>query len=240
MDADALLAARLQEEEREQFSIDEQARFLVEMETIAERKRFFAAQRAEQIRNKPPTKTQLRNKMITFLKNIKQDVVDLYRLVKERYETISPEGYDINTLGDLITLLQSSEEDVKMKGSTGLPMIMLEVIFDEDFDDIDDMVNEAMDNVEGDTINVGGAVNSATTRVSAPSASVTTGGVSISTAEPRTTSTILQLQFEEDGSTIAQTLVKIEKIRWIRKKEMSFFQSSHNKNLLTNNNSYNI
>ncbi|GJV88543.1 hypothetical protein Tco_1532481 [Tanacetum coccineum] len=68
MDADALLAARLQEEEREQFSINEQARFLVE--TIAERKRFFAAQRDEQIRNKPPTKTQLRNKMITFLKNM--------------------------------------------------------------------------------------------------------------------------------------------------------------------------
>ncbi|GJU55431.1 hypothetical protein Tco_1229145 [Tanacetum coccineum] len=68
MDANALLATRLQEEEREQFSIDEQARFLVE--TIAERKRFFATQRAEQIRNKPPTKTQLRNKMITFLKNM--------------------------------------------------------------------------------------------------------------------------------------------------------------------------
>ncbi|GJU00093.1 hypothetical protein Tco_1110431 [Tanacetum coccineum] len=68
MDADALLAVRLQEEEREQFSIDEQARFLVEI--IAERKRFFAAQMAEQIRNKPHTKTQLRNKMITFLKNI--------------------------------------------------------------------------------------------------------------------------------------------------------------------------
>ncbi|GJV81117.1 hypothetical protein Tco_1516987 [Tanacetum coccineum] len=58
MEADALLAARLQEKEREQFSIDEQARFLVEI--IAERKRFFAAQRAEQIRNKPPTKIQLR------------------------------------------------------------------------------------------------------------------------------------------------------------------------------------
>ncbi|GJT13288.1 hypothetical protein Tco_0860330 [Tanacetum coccineum] len=68
MEADALLAARLQEKEREQFSIDEQARFLVE--TIAERKRFFAAQRAEQIRNKPPTKIQLRNKMITYLKNM--------------------------------------------------------------------------------------------------------------------------------------------------------------------------
>ncbi|GKB47617.1 hypothetical protein Tco_0898370, partial [Tanacetum coccineum] len=68
MDADALLAARLQEEEREQFSIDEQARFLVEI--IVERKRFFATQRAEQIKKKPPTKTQLRNKMITFLKNM--------------------------------------------------------------------------------------------------------------------------------------------------------------------------
>ncbi|GKE97398.1 hypothetical protein Tco_0020749 [Tanacetum coccineum] len=41
MDADALLAARLQEGEREHFSIDEQARFLVE--TIAKRKRFFTA-----------------------------------------------------------------------------------------------------------------------------------------------------------------------------------------------------
>ncbi|GJV31789.1 hypothetical protein Tco_1392189 [Tanacetum coccineum] len=45
MDVDALLAAKLQEEERDQFSIDEQARFLVE--TIEKRKRFFAAQRAE-------------------------------------------------------------------------------------------------------------------------------------------------------------------------------------------------
>ncbi|GJY55117.1 hypothetical protein Tco_0446781 [Tanacetum coccineum] len=69
MDADALLAAKLQEEEREQFSIDEQARFLVE--TIAERKRFFATQRAEQIRNKPPTRAQLRNKMKLYEKEQK-------------------------------------------------------------------------------------------------------------------------------------------------------------------------
>ncbi|GJR39610.1 hypothetical protein Tco_1215294 [Tanacetum coccineum] len=34
--------------------------------------------------------------------------------------------------------------------------------FDDDFDDIDDMVNEAMENVEGDTVNAGGAVNIAT------------------------------------------------------------------------------
>ncbi|GKA14621.1 hypothetical protein Tco_0694267 [Tanacetum coccineum] len=67
MEADALLAARLQEKEREQFSMKSQASFLWRQ---CKRKRFFAAQRAEQIRNKPPTRTQLRSKMITYLKNI--------------------------------------------------------------------------------------------------------------------------------------------------------------------------
>ncbi|GJS78458.1 hypothetical protein Tco_0728339 [Tanacetum coccineum] len=68
MDADELLAERLQQEEREQLTIKENSRMLVEM--IAERKRFFAAQRAEQIRNKLPTKAQLRNKMVTYLKHM--------------------------------------------------------------------------------------------------------------------------------------------------------------------------
>ncbi|GJU94950.1 hypothetical protein Tco_1319706 [Tanacetum coccineum] len=68
MDVDELLAERLQQEEREQFTIEEKSRMLVEM--IAERKRFFAAQRAEQIRNKPPTRAQLRNNMVTYLKHM--------------------------------------------------------------------------------------------------------------------------------------------------------------------------
>ncbi|GJR33128.1 hypothetical protein Tco_1109360 [Tanacetum coccineum] len=68
IDADELLAERLEQEEREQFTIEEKYRLLVEM--IAERKRFFAAQRAGQIRNKPPNITQLRSKMFTYLKNM--------------------------------------------------------------------------------------------------------------------------------------------------------------------------
>ncbi|GKC09649.1 hypothetical protein Tco_1001259, partial [Tanacetum coccineum] len=68
MDADELLAVRLQEQEREQFSVDEQARFLVE--TIEVRKKFFAAQSTAEIRNRPPTRTQLRNQMITYLKHM--------------------------------------------------------------------------------------------------------------------------------------------------------------------------
>ncbi|GJT98698.1 hypothetical protein Tco_1094216, partial [Tanacetum coccineum] len=67
MDADILLAERLQQEEREQFTIEEKSRMLVDM--IAERKRFFAAQRAAEQRSKPPTKAQMRNMMCTYLKN---------------------------------------------------------------------------------------------------------------------------------------------------------------------------
>nr|GEU35087.1 hypothetical protein [Tanacetum cinerariifolium] len=37
---------------------------------IAQRKRFFAAQTTEQIKNKPPTRAQLRNKMVTYLKHM--------------------------------------------------------------------------------------------------------------------------------------------------------------------------
>ncbi|GJY82040.1 retrovirus-related pol polyprotein from transposon TNT 1-94 [Tanacetum coccineum] len=69
IDADALFAARLQQEEREQFTIEERAQFLVE--TITTQRKFRAAQRAAEIRSKSPTKTQLRNMMrIHILKNM--------------------------------------------------------------------------------------------------------------------------------------------------------------------------
>ncbi|GJR67299.1 hypothetical protein Tco_0013364 [Tanacetum coccineum] len=70
IDADALFAARLQQEEREQFTIEERAQFLVE--TIAAQRKFRATQRAAEIRSKPPTKTQLRNMLITYLKNMEE------------------------------------------------------------------------------------------------------------------------------------------------------------------------
>ncbi|GJR48854.1 hypothetical protein Tco_1316957 [Tanacetum coccineum] len=44
---------------------------LVEM--IAERKKFFAAQGAAEQRSKPPTKTQIRNKMCAYLKNMEAE-----------------------------------------------------------------------------------------------------------------------------------------------------------------------
>ncbi|GJY37687.1 hypothetical protein Tco_0424051 [Tanacetum coccineum] len=206
----------------------EDARFLVE--TIAARKKFFGAQRAAEIINRPPTKTELRNHMITYLKHMgkythnqlksksfeeiqklykkeqqwindfvpisddsgkkndssskqaesiqaddiaidvqslaskyplvdwkthiltknmmyyqiikadgssknykifsemlddfdRQDVMDLHRLVKERYDTTSPEGYDLLLWGDLKTLFEPCEEDEVWRNQQGYNLI---------------------------------------------------------------------------------------------------------------------
>ncbi|GJT37873.1 hypothetical protein Tco_0937738 [Tanacetum coccineum] len=68
IEADRLLAEKLQEEEREQFTIEERAKFL--HDTIAAQRKFLAQQRSEAIRNRPPTKNQLRNQMMTYLKHV--------------------------------------------------------------------------------------------------------------------------------------------------------------------------
>ncbi|GJX63757.1 hypothetical protein Tco_0296657 [Tanacetum coccineum] len=102
------------------------------------------------------------------------------------------------------------KENVSKQGRNLKTMSMFEEgDFDDDCDDIDDMVNEEIENVEGDTVNVGDAVNTATTGVSVAIASVTTAGVSISIAEPRTPPTTTTTAFEDEDLTIAQTLVKM-------------------------------
>ncbi|GJY31905.1 hypothetical protein Tco_0415400, partial [Tanacetum coccineum] len=68
LNADQILAEKLQQEEREQYSIEDRAKFL--HDTIAAQRKFLAEQRSAIIRNKPPTISQLRNQMITYLKHV--------------------------------------------------------------------------------------------------------------------------------------------------------------------------
>ncbi|GJS01497.1 hypothetical protein Tco_0318005 [Tanacetum coccineum] len=68
IEADRILAEKLQEQEREQFSIEERAKFL--HDTIAAQRKFLAQQRSQALRNKPPTKNQLRNQMMTYIKHV--------------------------------------------------------------------------------------------------------------------------------------------------------------------------
>ncbi|GKE59776.1 hypothetical protein Tco_1510143, partial [Tanacetum coccineum] len=41
----------------------------------------------------------------------RQDVLELYKLVKERFQTASPKGYVLLLWGDLKTMLEPDEED---------------------------------------------------------------------------------------------------------------------------------
>ncbi|GJV18391.1 hypothetical protein Tco_1367411 [Tanacetum coccineum] len=55
----------------------------------------------------------------------RQDVLELYRLVKEIFETASPEGYDRLRWGDLITVFESSEDDEIWKAQQDYTLISL-------------------------------------------------------------------------------------------------------------------
>ncbi|GJW29152.1 ribonuclease H-like domain-containing protein [Tanacetum coccineum] len=105
--------------------------------------------------------------------------------------------------GDVMDMqVQSSDDDLDEEDASeqGRKSDKKNLMFkDSDFDVLDD----DMENVERET------VNTATTVVSAVSAPVTTAGVAISTAEPRTPPTTAATAFIDEDLTIAQTLVKM-------------------------------
>ncbi|GJR70431.1 hypothetical protein Tco_0016496 [Tanacetum coccineum] len=102
IEADRLLALRLQDEERDQFTVEERAKFLHDI--IAAQRRFLAKQKAIAIRNKPPIRTQLRNQMMTYLKHVRnkkhsdpksktfEEIQALYEKVKRFDESFTVVG----------------------------------------------------------------------------------------------------------------------------------------------------
>ncbi|GJW72941.1 hypothetical protein Tco_0132311 [Tanacetum coccineum] len=99
IEADRLLALRLQDEEREreQFTIEERAKF--RHDKIAAQRRFLAEQRAIAIRNKPPTRTQLRNSI-----HHQMETILLYT------EQMGTSGHSNYMMGDLKIMMESSTE----------------------------------------------------------------------------------------------------------------------------------
>ncbi|GJR20567.1 hypothetical protein Tco_0969094 [Tanacetum coccineum] len=68
IDADYQMAQQMQAEEQEKLSIEEKSKLFVQL--LEARKKHFAAMRAQEKRNKPPTKAQKRKTMSTYLKNM--------------------------------------------------------------------------------------------------------------------------------------------------------------------------
>ncbi|GKE25345.1 hypothetical protein Tco_1436857, partial [Tanacetum coccineum] len=68
IEADRSLAEGLQERVQEELTDEEKARLFVEF--LEKRKKYFAALRAQEKRNKPPTKAQKKSTMSTYLKHM--------------------------------------------------------------------------------------------------------------------------------------------------------------------------
>ncbi|GJX57434.1 hypothetical protein Tco_0287331 [Tanacetum coccineum] len=68
IEADHLLAERLQVREQEELTIEERAKLFQQL--LEKRRTYFTVKRAEEKRNRPPTQAQQRKIMCTYLKNM--------------------------------------------------------------------------------------------------------------------------------------------------------------------------
>ncbi|GKA21170.1 hypothetical protein Tco_0701159, partial [Tanacetum coccineum] len=140
IEADRLLAEKLQEQEREQFTIEERAKFL--HDTIAAQRRFLAQQRSEAIRNKPPTKNQLRNQMMTYLKHVgnykhAELKVKKFEEVQALYENIKRSDEDFISIGPA-----EDERLIKRMNEKGVDSSKSEVLKEESKEEVNEESKE--------------------------------------------------------------------------------------------------
>ncbi|GJU31602.1 hypothetical protein Tco_1175191 [Tanacetum coccineum] len=134
IEADRLLAEKLQEQEREQFTIEERAKFL--HDTIAAQRKFLAQQRSEAIRNKPPTKNQLRNQMMTYLKHVgnykhSELKIKKFEEIQALYEKIKRSDEDFISIGSA-----EDERLIKRMNEKGVDLSKSEVIKEESKEEV--------------------------------------------------------------------------------------------------------
>ncbi|GJZ74366.1 hypothetical protein Tco_0638512 [Tanacetum coccineum] len=109
---------------------DEASCFVLKQPTIGSRKKSFARKRARETLSEESAKKQKleddteKEELQVYLNIVpeeeslnieslatKQDVMELYILVKERFSAASPKGYDLLLWGDLKTMIEPNEKD---------------------------------------------------------------------------------------------------------------------------------
>ncbi|GJR74591.1 putative ribonuclease H-like domain-containing protein [Tanacetum coccineum] len=134
IEADRLLAEKLQEQEREELSIEERAKFL--HDTIATQRKFLAQQRSEAVRNRPPTKNQLRNQMMTYLKHVGnfkhvELKIKKFEEVQALYEKIKRSDEDFISIGSA-----EDERLIKKINEKGVDSSKSEVLKEESKEEV--------------------------------------------------------------------------------------------------------
>ncbi|GKA98323.1 hypothetical protein Tco_0826260 [Tanacetum coccineum] len=102
---------KTQREERELFTCREREKFL--HDTIAAQRRFLAEQRAIAIRNKPPTRTQLRNQMMTYLKHVGNKKHS--NLKSKTFKEIQALYEKVKRFDESFTAVGSTEDEKRIK-----------------------------------------------------------------------------------------------------------------------------
>ncbi|GJS11337.1 hypothetical protein Tco_0368133 [Tanacetum coccineum] len=106
-----MIAAEVQRIERENFTEEQKAKFLVE--TIAAQRRFRAEQQAALRRSKPPTISQLRNQMMKYIRNVGGKA---HRNLKNKsYEEIKDIYEEVKRLNDKFVAIGSTEDEQAIK-----------------------------------------------------------------------------------------------------------------------------
>ncbi|GKB24123.1 putative ribonuclease H-like domain-containing protein [Tanacetum coccineum] len=116
VETDYELAQRLQAEEQEELTIEEKSKLFQQL--LEKRRKHFAAKRAEERRNRPPTKAQQRSIMCTYLKNMagwkpKDLKTKSFANVQELFDKAMKR---VNTFVDMDTKLVGDSE-VRAEGS---------------------------------------------------------------------------------------------------------------------------
>ncbi|GJR43760.1 hypothetical protein Tco_1311863 [Tanacetum coccineum] len=102
-----MIAAEVQRTERENFTEEQKAKFLVE--TIAAQRRFRAEQQAALRRSKPPTIPQLRNQMMKYIRNVGGKA---YKNLKNKsYEEIRDIYEKVKRINDKFVAIGSTEDE---------------------------------------------------------------------------------------------------------------------------------
>nr|GEV42611.1 putative reverse transcriptase domain-containing protein [Tanacetum cinerariifolium] len=124
IDANRQLAEQIQAQEREQLSIKERSKLLAEL--IESRRKYFATKRAEEIRNKPPTKAQQKSLMCTYMKNIEgykqkdfngksfDDIKKMFDKLKRCLEIIPKDDDDVEIKATLLSSKSPTMVDYKI------------------------------------------------------------------------------------------------------------------------------
>ncbi|GJQ94993.1 putative ribonuclease H-like domain-containing protein [Tanacetum coccineum] len=126
MEADRLLAERLQTREKEELTDEKKAKLL---KLIEKRRKHFAALRAQEKRNRPPTKEQKRSQMITYLKNIGDDLeydVSKKQKVDEQVETEKDDDFKEEEMKKHIEIVRDDDIAVDSIPLASKPLVIVE------------------------------------------------------------------------------------------------------------------